>query len=58
MKKIVLGLALVLFLAISNVVYAYGPGEGYSMGPWIVIIIGFSTVSSYFGCSDARKCPD
>jgi putative membrane protein len=36
MKKIVLGLALVLFLAISNVVYAHGPGEGYSMGPWMM----------------------
>jgi putative membrane protein len=36
MKKFVLGLALVLFFAISTVVYAHGPGEGYSMGPWMM----------------------
>ena len=36
MKKIVLTLVLVLFLAIWTVAYAHGPGEGYRIGPWMM----------------------
>ena len=36
MKKFVLVLALALFPSIWNVAFAHGPGEGHSMGPWMM----------------------
>jgi putative membrane protein len=36
MKKIIIGLALVLFNSIWAVAYAHGPDEGYGMGPWMM----------------------
>ena len=36
MKKFVLVLALALFPSIWNFAFAYGAGEGNSMGPWMM----------------------
>lgn len=41
MKKLVLGLALVSFLAIWTVAYAHGPGEGYGMRPGMMMGWGY-----------------